>query len=196
MYAATRRAHVSSEARAQNYSLQDGGAALPSPPTYLQPKRSAARPSTPKGVGRCAPLTACLRRAKLAGRSAGRDTGDHLGSSGGINGTGRTGFSYGLDTGQLCDPGVRSHLGFGAGWGRFLFADHNRTRSINQPWAVLGVRLWSANRKRLAGCGGGCERRAVRAGGREEKRRGGDCGGAEWVRNEAGLRLVGGWWSR
>jgi hypothetical protein len=162
-----------------------------SPPSYLQPKRSAARPSTPKGVGRCAPLTACLRGAKLAGRSAGRDSGDTRGK------TSRGGLSYGLGCERSCDPGVRSHLAFLCGWGRFWFPDHNRTRSRKQPGAVLGVRLWSGNQKRhVAGCGGVCERRAVRAGGRVGNKGGRDWGESKRWRNEGWLRLGCGWWSR
>ena len=41
----------------------------PSRPTYLQAERSAQRPSTPKGVGRYAPVTSAGRGAKLLGRS-------------------------------------------------------------------------------------------------------------------------------
>jgi hypothetical protein len=40
--------------------------------TYLQAERSDQRPSTPKGVGRFAPLTAAGRGANVLGRWAGR----------------------------------------------------------------------------------------------------------------------------
>jgi hypothetical protein len=190
MYAATRRAHRQSSGRGQNYSPDGGGAADLTPPSYLQPKRSASRPSTPKGVGRCAPLTAGSRGAKLAGRSAGRDLGVEIGEE-------FTGDYCGRERG----PGVRSHLALQSGVGRFQFADQNRTPCLcrKHPWC-LSVRLWSANRnRRVAWCGGGCERGVVRSGSGEGT---GVVGGGpekkETKRERicGGLRLVGAWWSR
>ena len=140
-HAANRRSPRRSESRAQNYSPDGAGTADLSSPTYPQPKRSAGRPSTPEGVGRFAPLTACLRCADHRDRAAGSETE-------------KAESKCGLTLGVV----IRSHLGSGVGWGRFRFADHNRTRSINQPGRDLSVRLWSANRKRrVAWFPGGCE---------------------------------------
>jgi hypothetical protein len=141
-HAATRRSPRRSESRAQNYSPDGGGDGADfSPPSYPQPKRSAGRPSTSKEVGRFAPLTACLRCADHRDRAAGSETE-------------KAESKCGLTLGAV----IRSHLGSQSGWGRFRFADHNQTRSQKQPGWVLGVRFWSANRKRrVVWFPGGCE---------------------------------------
>lgn len=193
MYAATRRSPRRGESRGQNYSPDGGGAADLTPPTYLQPKRSADRPSTPKGVGRCAPLTACLRGAKLAGRSAGRENGD-------LRGVEQTLKETGQHPGRWPGPGVRSQVALQSGVGRFRFSDLVRTPCSKKLPRAFCIRTRSENQKRrVAWCGGGCERRVVRSRGGERigvVGGGPDQRGTKRERIGEALRLGGAWWLR
>ena len=173
------RRHAEKKSRAEARGLAAASAAHPFQPTYLPAKRGAGRPSTPKGVGREAPLTAARRRAKSLGRSAGQGTsGEH---SRGGQGCGRT-----------RGPGVHSPLALCCGWRRPSAADHAHTPSGTR---TSGVRSWSAA-EGLMGPGerDGCER------GAGYRRGSGDCGGGDEGKTKAGrsvvlLRLGVGWWS-
>lgn len=155
-----------------------------SPTTWLQKKRSDDRPSTPKGVGRKAPLTAGPRGAKNAVRSAGikHDT-DPL----------RGGPRYGRDPGL----GVRLDLALRCGWRRPPAADHPQsplTLNMSGNW------WWSAaGGLGLAGERGGCGRGLAGSGWVEGGMCGG-CGGGGKLGTKPGrfgyeLRLESGWWS-
>jgi hypothetical protein len=160
------------------------GPADPSPPTYLQAKRGVARPSTPKGVGREAPLTAERRSAKSLGRSAGQ-------------GTIEAGRGGGLGRGLIGGLRVHTFLALRCGKRRFPAADHNKSPSrdrcgdVNFSWSAAGKLTFAGDRSQ---CGRGSV--AVAGGGREGTGVGvgGDC---ETKPGRFGyvLRLAGGWWS-
>jgi len=178
MHAATARIPQGAGRQAKNYA--DASATHVSQPTYLPVKRCAARPSTPKGVGREAPLTAARRSAKSLGRSAGQ------GTSGNPSGGGR-------ECGRTCGFGVHSLLAWSCGCGRPSAADHAHTPLEKE---TSGVRSWSAA-EGLMGPGerDGCERGAA-----GYRRGSGDCGGGDEGKTKAGrsgdgLRLGVGWWS-
>ena len=177
MHAATARGPQGASRQAKNYAC--GPTTHVSQPTYLPAKRRAARPSTPKGVGREAPLTAVRRSAKSLGRSAGQGTSGERSRGG--QGCGRT-----------RGPGVHSPLALDCGWRRPSAADHAHTPSRER---TNGVRSWSAA-EGLVGPGkrDGCEREAVVGPGRErrgtEKR-----DETKPVRKGVELRLARKWWS-
>lgn len=102
----------------------------PSLTTWLQKKRSENRPSTPKGVGREAPLTAGSRGAKNAVRSAGITTT-------------RTNVWSGRGRGRNRGLGVHSDLALRCGWRRPPAADHPQSpltlnMSGNWWWSAAG----------------------------------------------------------
>jgi hypothetical protein len=206
------------QAAGQNESegreLLAGGLRHPFLPTCPLLKRRVERPSTPKGVGRYAPLTATRHDAKDAGMSA--DQGRHSVAGGGawrelgrgISGaasrrklTGRMieagQFSGGRGCGRTRELSVRSHLALRCGWRRTPAADHAPSpcelhMDGERSWSAAGVLM-------LVGEPGGCERgrAGVRGAGRGRIE---ECGGAgrgrtKLGRNVVGLRLVGGWWS-
>jgi hypothetical protein len=111
---------------AQKYR-QDRAEQSPSP-TYLQAERSAQRPSTPKGVGRVAPLTAAGRGAEMLGRSAGR----------GVSGT-LAGVDRGVD--KVMDRASTPDLARRGGWRRTPAADHAQSRSKNGSFVIDRGRL-------------------------------------------------------
>ena len=99
-----------------------------SPTTWLQKKRSDTRPSTPKGVGREAPLTVGSRGAENAVRSAGRTTTE-------------TALWSGRGRGRTRGSGVHSDLALRCGWRRPPAADHPQsplTLNMSGDW------WWSA----------------------------------------------------
>lgn len=178
MHAATTRIAHGAGRQAKNYV--DVLATHVSPPTYPQLKRGAGRPSTPKGVGREAPLTAARRRAKSLGRSAGQ-------------GTSREHSRGGQGCGRTRGLGVHSPLAWSCGCGRPSAADHAHTPSRER---TNGVRSWSAA-EGLVGPGerDGCERGAA-----GYRRGSGECDGGDEGKTKAGrsvvlLRLGSGWWS-
>jgi hypothetical protein len=129
---------------ARNVNREASGVteAQPTGPTYLPPKRSDGRPSTPEGVGRVAPLTACRRGAKSSARSAGEE---------------RDRTVPGVD--QAVDKAVdcvsTPVLALGVCWTRFRAADHASSRFKNR---IIRESTWSAARKRMvsgSGDGGG-----------------------------------------
>jgi len=118
---------------AQDIAVQ--GLATPqSPPTYPPLERSVGDPSTPKGVGREAPLTARLRCAVSAGRSVGQNPISRWGSRGGRAG------------GRSRGSSVHRHFALPCGWSRSPAADH--PQSPSQRFFFLrflsGDWLWSA----------------------------------------------------
>jgi hypothetical protein len=171
-------------------------------PTCLALKRRVERPSTPKGVGRYAPLTAARHDTKHAAMSADQEWRAVAGGSAGM-GFGETaglagpGSGCGQGYGQGCELHVRTNLALRCGWRRPPAADHPQsplTLNMSGDW------WWSAAGGLVFGggpswCGRGL---AVGAGGNREgtgERCGAGRGGPKLGRNECALRLVGGWWS-
>ena len=156
----------------------------PSRPTYLQAERSAQRPSTPKGVGRYAPLTAAGRGAKLLGRSG---QGSGGGTPRGANGAAVKG----------------ANLASAAMW--LEVAVEGVPRQLPTPthlWTLnmRGVWWWPAAGGLLLlgcweGCGGQIAVSSGTVGARTEGCRDGGGRKTKQGRNGVGLRLVAGWWS-
>ncbi len=180
------RTQPTKAARAISFPGTDTGtqAAHLSPTTWLQKKRSEDRPSTPKGVGREAPLTAEPRGAENAVRSAGKDTT-------------RATCGGGRECGRTRGSGVHSNSALQSGWRRPPAADHPQsplTLNMSGNW------WWSAaGGLRLAG-GPSCCGRGVAAGwmgvrGCGDRASGGDF---ETKPGRFGyvLRLGFGWWLR
>jgi len=160
----------------RNESGGRGGVALP--PTYLSAKRSAARPSTPKGVGRVAPLTAGRRCAELLVRSGQWITAKDSGCGQGY--------------GRGCESSVRTNSALHCGWWRPPAADHPQsplTLNMSGDW------WWSAAGGLVFGGGPSWCGRGVAAGPNGIGERCGDRGEPKPGRNEDAFRLVGGWWS-
>jgi hypothetical protein len=109
----------------------------PRPPTQEPVERSAGRPSTPEGVGRAAPLTACRRGAKSSAGSAGEEGWRRVAHT-------VPGVDSGVD--ESVDSVSTPVLALGQGWGRFRAADHTTSRWIN---ASIRDLVWSAARKRV-----------------------------------------------
>jgi hypothetical protein len=148
--------------------------AHPQPPTYLPVERSDGRPSTPKGVGREAPLTACRRGAKSLARSAG---GERDRTAPGVDET--------VD--KPVDAVSTPVLALGVCWGRFRAADQTPTRFKNR---IIHVVIWSAARNRVVpvlGDGGG---HGV-FGGSEVEGYGGRCGCGVGSGGRSGARREG-----
>jgi len=95
-----------------------GTGANPSRSTYLQAKRSDQRPSTPKGVGRFAPLTVAGRGAEVLGRWAGLALSEAL-----------AGVDQVVD--KAVDRASTPDLAGRGGWRRPPAADHAPSRSKN-----------------------------------------------------------------
>src|SRR3954470_17472905 len=159
----------------------------PSSPTYLQAERSTQRPSTPKGVGRVAPLTAAGRGAKLLGRSGqGSGCGTSTATSRGANGAAVKGAN-------LASAAI--WLGVAVeGVPRQLTTPNNHwtlNMSGDWWWSAAGGLMWLGSRE---GCGGEIAAGSGTVGERTE-----GCRGGGWKtkqgRNGVGLRLVAGWWS-
>jgi len=159
-------------------------AAHPSPTTWLQKERREDRPSTPKGVGREAPLTAGPRGAENAVRSAGKDT--TKATCGG-----------GRECGRTRGSSVHSNSALQCGWRRPPAADHPQsplTLNMSGNW------WWSAaGGLRLAG-GPSCCGRGVVAGAVGVESWGGCVGGGDFETKPGRfgyvLRLGFGWWLR
>jgi hypothetical protein len=167
-------------------------------PTCPPLKRRVERPSTPKGVGRVAPLTATRHDAKSAGMSAdqGRHSvaGEGFGETAGLAGPGS---GYGQGYGQGCELHVRTNLALRCGWRRPPAADHPQsplTLNMSGNW------WWSAAGGLVFGGGPSWCGRGLAAGAGGDREGSGECGGwgrgePKLGRNECVLRLVGGWWS-
>ncbi len=155
-------------------------AAHPSLPTWLPEKRREDRLSTPKGVGREAPLTADPRGAKSLARSAEKDTT-------------RATCGGGPECGRTRGSGVHSNSALRCGWRRPPAADHPQsplTLNMSGDW------WWSAAGGLGLTGGPSCCGRGVAAGWAGV--RGGVGGGkSETKPGRFGyvLRLAGGWWS-
>ena len=154
-------------------------------PTYPRFQRLGDRPSTPKGVGREAPLTACPRGATDAGRSAGSDS---------VFRVNWCGLRGGLEREKRCGLGVRSHLALRRAWGSFQNPDQPESPSLRQHPPNSG---WSAFWNDLDSLvQGGCGRWARRAHRSGITRSGGRFQKTKRERNEGELRLHCGWWSQ
>lgn len=146
----------------------------PQPPTYLPSERSAGRPSTPEGVGREAPLTACRRGAKSSARSAREE-------SGGRGSPTVPGVDQVVE--KVVDPASTPALACRSGRRRPRPADHAYSRSKNR---IIHESTWSAGRGLEVGgdqdgCGCGV------AGGRQRFCGGrGRCGGGVGYGDVAG----------
>ncbi len=153
-------------------------------PTWLPLLRLAGRPSTPKGVGPAGPLTACLRGANHAARSAGSDSAFKVSTCG---------LGYGRGCGHGYGLSVRSHLAFCCGVCRSQVSDHTQSRCKrgiyrNCVWSDT----WDIS---PVGCPDDCGRLAVSDSVVGEYTVVGDMGKTKWERNGGRLRLGRGWWS-
>ena len=173
-------------ARAKDYASLATHVTLP---TWMRFLRLGGRQSTPKGVGREAPLTAFPRGATAACRSAGSDSAPRVKGCG---------LDYGLGCGGDCELSVRSHLAFCCAGRSSQNADQQKPtmRGISTVCAVCSF-CWSAFRDDLGAWGpGGCGRGLpgslstgiTRSGGRFRK--------TKRERNGGELRLHSGWWSQ
>jgi hypothetical protein len=129
---------TSGEARAKIEREASGiTGADPRTPTQEPVERSAGRPSTPEGVGRGAPLTACRRGAKSSPGSAVEEGWRRVAHT-------VPGVDSGVD--ESVDSVSTPVLALGQGWGRFRAADHTTSR-----WIKASIRdlVWSAARKRV-----------------------------------------------
>ena len=125
--ASSMRAKLGAGTEAVGATSQGTWAIHPFPPIYLQKKRSDRQPSTPKGVGRDAPLTAAGRSAKSAGRSA-------------EQGTTGTGLEGGRGCGRNRGSAVHNNLALRCGCRRPQAADHD-----NSPFTCVQCDFsWSA----------------------------------------------------
>jgi len=155
-------------------------------PTWVRFLRRGGRPSTPKGVGREAPLTAFPRGANDAPTSAGSDSAP---IEGGV--VLRCGFKGGPEHGRECGSGVRSHLALccAGGW----------SQNADQPesaWDSPGSRdsSWSAFWDQIPiGGPGGCGRGLLRAQGTESVRCGREVEETKRERSGWALRLRDRW---
>src|SRR3954470_20015512 len=167
-----------------------GTGANPSRPTYLQAERSAQRPSTPKGVGRYAPLTAAGRGAEVLGRWAGLE-------SGGTPSAARRGTDEAAVKGaNLASAAIWLGVAVEGVPRQLTTPNHHWTLNMSGDWwwSAAGGLMWLGSR---AGCGGEIAAGSGTVGERTEGCQG--CRGGGWKtkreRNEVGLRLVSRWWS-
>lgn len=160
----------------------------PSRPTYLQAERSDQRPSTPKGVGRVAPLTAAGRGANVLGRWAGLESGD------GTPSAASRGANKGAAKGaNLASAAIWLGVAVEGVPRQLTTPNHHWTLNMSGDWwwSAAGGLVWVASRE---DCGS-----EIAAGAGTVGERAGGCRGGSWKtkqgRNEGGLRLVNGWWS-